>query len=100
MAGTVRDNTTANAKRAMPKDTRGTKRMSVAEAVCCAASGAASVKSRAGWQLAATRVATMRKTFGFVPRVFGETQPEGYTAAVAESGALVWRPTVHDTHVG
>jgi uncharacterized protein Veg len=100
MSGTDRDDTTANAKRLIVKDTRGAKAMSAKEAIECAAASSVATKSRNGWKTAAERVTTIRKTFEFVPRSAGDKHgPEGYVAAVEEGGGLVWRPTVHHTQV-
>ena len=100
MSGTTRDDTSANAKRLIAKGTRAAKPMSAKEAIEAAKASPAAIKSRTGWKTAADRVTTMRKTFGFIPRLAGDKEgPEGYIAAFAEDGSLIWRPPVHRTQL-
>jgi ribosomal protein L44E len=100
MAGTDRDDTSANARRLIARDARAVKPMSAEEAMLAATANPAAIKSRGSWKTAAERVSTMRKTFGFITRVAGdECGPEGYIAAIANDGELVWRPAVHRTQL-
>jgi hypothetical protein len=100
MAGTDRDDTSANARRLIAKYSRALKPMSAEEAMLAAAANPAAIKSRGSWKTAAERVSTMRKTFGIIARMAGdECGPDRYIVAIANDGELVRRPAIHRTQL-